>query len=418
MHLSRRHWIAHCLSGAAAAVASLRTLHAQEPEDAVERRIARLVAEFEAQGYHRTATAVDWASGDWLAGQVRQAGLAPVTEPFALDRVDPVSTVLVVEGRRIAGLPLFDGVFTDAIGIRGQLGTVESGAAIALSATATNAAGTGPLGLARRSGRHRAIVAVTNGRRPGLCPSNGDDFVEPFGPPVLQVDSAEEAWLRDAAGRSVSAQLIAHVTRTPATAANVVTEIRGTNPTLPPFIVMTPRSGWYWCASERGGGIAVWLEIMRRLRTSQPRRTLLFVASSGHELGHLGIDAFIAARPGIVPRAAGWLHLGANIGAAVDPANTVQASHDEMDAALTREMTAVGLTVNQRNPRTRVPNGEAEAVHRGGGRYVSIIGGNGLFHNLSDRGPQAIDAPAIARFSRACTALVDRLADVADGVRS
>jgi len=410
MAMSRRTWIALSLAGATAPIAALRQTGAQSIDDAgVARRIARLIAEFEAQGYHRTATAVDWTSADWLADHVRRAGLLPAKETFALHRVDPVITELRVDGRRIAGLPLFDAAFTDANGIRGALGSAASGAAIALSATATNAAGAGPLGEARRSGRHQAIVALTNGRRAGLCPSNADDFLEPFGPPVLQVDSAEEAWLRDAAARGASAQLMAHVTRTPATAANVVTEIRGSNPTLPPFIVMTPRSGWYWCASERGGGIAVWLEIMRTLRPSRRSRTIVFVASSGHELGHLGIDAFIDARPGIVPRAAGWLHLGANIGAAVDPGNTLQASHDTMDARLTREMAAVGLAVNQRNPRTRVPNGEAEAVHRGGGRYVSVIGGNGLFHNLADRGPQAVDPQAIERFSRACTALVHRL---------
>ncbi len=37
-------------------------------------------------------------------------------------------------------------------------------------------------------------------------------------------------------------------------------------------------------------------------------------------------------------------------------------------------------------------------VHRGGGRYVSIIGRNALFHNSADRGPEAIDATAISRF--------------------
>lgn len=408
MHLSRRHWIAHCLRGALVSAAAMRTVRAEDADAIDEQRIARLVAEFETQGYHRTATAVDWASGDWLAGHVRHAGLTPITEPFALRLVDPVTAALIVDGRRIGGIPLFDGAFTDATGIRGPLGTPDSGAAIALTTTATNAAGAGPLGQARRSGRHRAIVAVTTGRRPGLCPSNADDFLDPFGPPVLQVDSAEEQWLRDAAARGATAQLIAHVARTGATAANIVAEIRGRNPALPPFIVMTPRSGWYWCASERGGGIAVWLHIMRALRAAPRSRSIIFVASSGHELGHLGIDAFIAARPGIVPRAAGWLHLGANIGAAVEAATTLQASDDEIDDALSRELAAVGLTVNQRNPRTRVPGGEAEAVHHGGGRYVSLIGGNGLFHNLSDRGPHAIDARAIARFSRACTALVDR----------
>jgi hypothetical protein len=61
-------------------------------------------------------------------------------------------------------------------------------------------------------------------------------------------------------------------------------------------------------------------------------------------------------------------------------------------------MTASGLAITRRNPRGTIPGGEAEVVHRGGGRYVSIIGRNALFHNPADRGPQAIDAAVISRF--------------------
>ena len=65
-------------------------------------------------------------------------------------------------------------------------------------------------------------------------------------------------------------------------------------------MVMTPRSGWWSCGSERGGGIACWLEIMRAVHAAKPARDVLFVASSGHELGHLGLDAYMARRPDLV----------------------------------------------------------------------------------------------------------------------
>ena len=413
MELSRREWLA--LTALVPASMSLR--RGTEPQGdrpaAIESRIAAVVAAYGAQGFHRTATAVDRASADWLAEQVRQIGLPPAQESFELSRVDPIRCELTVGDRRIDGLPLFDGAFTGAQGIRGRLGAAATDADIALVDTAVNAAAAGALGDARRANRHKAIVAVTRGRRPGLCPSNADAFLRPFGPPVVQVSSADGSWLGELAARGEAAQLIAQVTRTPAMAVNVVTSIQGTAPERAPFVVMTPRSGWYWCASERGGGIACWLEIMRALRAAPLKRTVLFVASSGHELGHLGIDAFIARRPGIAANAVGWLHLGANIGAAVEPGTTLQASDDEFDAALTRALTDTGLTVDRRAARGAVPAGEAEAVHRGGGRYASIIGGNGLFHNPDDRGSQAIDAGAIAMFSRAFTAVVRALADAA-----
>jgi hypothetical protein len=62
---------------------------------------------------------------------------------------------------------------------------------------------------------------------------------------------------------------------------NVTAEREGTEPKLPPLVVMTPRSGWYSCDSERGGGIACWLEIIRNSVTSPARRPVPFVAPLG-----------------------------------------------------------------------------------------------------------------------------------------
>jgi hypothetical protein len=140
---------------------------------------------------------------------------------------------------------------------------------------------------------------------------------------------------------------------------------------------------------------------MRATRDARPARDVLFVASSGHELGHLGLDAFIARRPGLVPAAKAWIHLGANIGAAQGPGNTLQASDDEMESIMAEAMTKAGLRIDRRHPRGAVPRGEAENVHRGGGRYVSIIGNNDLFHNTSDRGADAVDLKIIERFAGA-----------------
>jgi hypothetical protein len=381
--------------------------------DSRARRISNVIREYEAQGFHRTGTAVDQASGDWLSEQVRQNGFVPTHESFSLDRIDPVTNALIIGDRRVEGVPLFDGAFTDASGVRGRFGGLDTDADIALTETAVNASAAGSLGDARRANRHKAIVAVTRGRRPGLCPSNADSFLRPFGPPVLQVSSEEASWLGEQAKRAVEVQVIAHVARTPVIANNVTATLQGTSPEQPPLVVMTPRSGWYWCASERGGGIASWLEIMRELHARRPNQSVLFVASSGHELGHLGIDAYIERRPGVVASAVGWLHLGANIGAATDPGVTLQASDNELDATLTTALTASGVAVTRRNPRGTVPGGEAEAVHRGGARYVSVIGGNGLFHNPGDRGPEAVDPTAIANFSAAFIAVVRRLTGTA-----
>ena len=47
------------------------------------------------------------------------------------------------------------------------------------------------------------------------------------------------------------------------------------------------------------------------------------------------------------------------------------------------------------------PNGEAQNIHDGGGRYISVLGSNGLFHHPHDRWPAAVDVDRIARFADA-----------------
>lgn len=417
--MTRREWLAISLAAGAGLVWPARA--AGQQQSVLTARIGRTIREYEQQGFHRTGTDVDRQSGDWLFEQVRTIGLSPQRESLTLQRVDPQATRLVVGDRQIDGLPLFDGGFTDPGGISGRLGPVDSDAEFALIEAAPNTAAAGALGAARRSGRYRAIVFITRGGRPGLCPSNADSFLSPFGPPVLQVSSDASAFLNEHAQLRTAITVNASVRRSAATAFNVTTSIPGRERALPPLVVMTPRSGWYACASERGGGIACWLELMRTLHGRRPPRDVLFVASSGHELGHLGIDEYVAQRPNVVKHSVGWIHLGANIGAAVRPAArppaepeptdarhaapvlrtgaTIQASDDAFESLLASAMEAASIGIARRNPRGTIPGGEAEVVHRGGGRYVSVIGANAWFHNPADRGPEVVDLSEIARFT-------------------
>ncbi len=432
--ISRRKWLELTALNTLACVALPRRSAAQSTIASLrESRLRRIIHAFEEQGFHRTGTSVDRASANWLREEAHQAGLTASLESFFLQRVDILAAALIVGDRRVEGIPLFDGGFTNGGGVGGRLGPLESDAEIGLAEARPNAAGVGPLGDARLENRHKAIICVTRGGAPGLCPSNADSFLQPFGPPVLQVDSELANWLQEQARRRVDVQVLAHVRRTPAEAFNVTANLTGADPALPPLVIMTPRSGWYWCASERGGGLACWLELMRLLSQARPARDVVFVASSGHELGHLGINAFVDHRPGIVSNSIGWIHLGANIGAArsgnnqqrpadttlaVPPSaslqqaggNTLQASDDQIERMLAQAMRSTGLTIDIRTPRNRVPGGEAEVVHRGGGRYVSVIGGNMMFHNPLDRGPGVVDFHAIAAFVEAFAVVARKLA--------
>ncbi|HZR24543.1 MAG TPA: hypothetical protein VFA59_13195 [Vicinamibacterales bacterium] len=377
--------------------------------DPVSQRASAFIRGYSAEGFHRTATDVDRASATRLLQFVRDAGAHGRLEPFQLSRVDPGTAFLQIGDRRLTGLPMFDAPFTDGDGIRGVIGGVDGADPIGWTRIAPN--GEAQLRRMRQASPHRAIVAVTAGGRPGLCPVNAQYFNEPFGPPVLQLSSEHVDTVADAARRAADVWVVAPAQRRRMSAQNVVVDIEGTRPDLPPLCVMTPRSGWHSNAAERGGGLACWLEVLGAAAAARPRprRTIRLVASSGHELGHLGLHDYLARRPSLARDSYVWLHFGANIGAT---RGTVTATcSDTMFEELVARSFAEGSAprINTAEP-DRVA-GEAATIREQGGRFISFIGTNEWFHNPLDRWPDAVDVADLSRFARASVALAMTLAN-------
>ena len=371
-----------------------------------KRRISDLIQTYDGQGIHRTATIVDNASADWLRQLAAVAGGDAHLNAFQLRQVDIRAAYIEADGRRIEGVPLFDGGFTGDTGLVGTLGPADSTADIALVTIDSGGIGTEGRGLdaLRRGDSHRAIVAVTTTETPGLTLSNAGAFATPYGVPVLQVASEHQARLTELAASHARISFIAAASRNPSEAMNVVVNVPGRRADLPPLVVMTPRSGWWQCAAERGGGLACWMESIRAVSAAKAARPAIFIASSGHELGHYGLDAFLKAHPTLIKEAAAWIHLGANIGAA-DGRTRLQASDDEIEGRMVRALGEASATVRQRVPRGTVPAGEARNIHVGGGRYVSLLGSGRFFHTQQDRWPVAVDADAVTRYGQAVASL-------------
>jgi hypothetical protein len=368
--------------------------------------IARIIAAYDRQGIHRTGTDVDNASARWLAEEITQIGATPRLVPFPLERMDVIAARATVAGISYEGLPLFDGAISGADGVAGQLGRLGSGAPIALVTTGALADQT--VETAREEGGYQAILVITVSEPPGLTPINADKFSQPFGPPVLQLSSEYRDTLEREANAQADATVVIDAQRKTSTALNVTAQIEGRKPALAPVIVMTPRSGWWNCASERGGGLVLFLEIMRAVRDAHPARTVIFTANSGHELGHLGLDRFIEDAPHLVKEAACWVHLGANFAAAVGPQVRLQATDGGLLARARTAMREQDVTADVETPVGQRPRGEARNIFDGGGRYVSLLGGNGLFHHQDDRWPAAVDVRKTGKLAAAfCNLTVD-----------
>lgn len=375
----------------------------------MEARITAVLQAYDAQGCHRTGTAVDGASAEWLAAVAKEAGAEARLESFELSRVQPTSAYVESQGRRIEGLPLFDAPPISGGVLNGALGPLGSGSPIGLLITRSPAPDEHYDALRREAG-HEALIAVTVGRRPGLQARNANSFKEPFGVPVLQVSSEQEEFLQRAADSGASATLAISIDRVPARSCNVVARVPGADSELSPIVISTPRSGWWNCASERGGGIACWLEVLRSAVAQPFARDAIFAGFAGHELGHTGLDDFLDRHPDIATSAHVWVHFGANAGAAKGPSVRVSASLggdlEQARAALEREQ--VGELTSP--PAGTVNGGESAVVAGLGARCIALLGGNDLFHLESDRWPEANDIPQIGRQARAFSVLVRQLA--------
>jgi hypothetical protein len=96
------------------------------------------------------------------------------------------------------------------------------------------------------------------------------------------------------------------------------------------------------------------------------------------------------------------VHWGANLGAAGGEL-TVMSADDDFRALASRELADVS---HQLALAMRVPSGETRDIHRAGGRYLTLVGTNPLFHLPQDRWPHSVDVPMVECIATAARRMV------------
>lgn len=423
MRLSRRHFLHRSLllAGAAAAGTRISPVLAQSRENASE-RIGRIISEYAAQGIHRTGTEADTRSAEWMRDYFAGLGVEASLDPLPMMRVIVDNAKLVTPTFEQDGVPLFDCDYTDDKGVSGVLVDLanepeilpEHPIGVVMVPPSTSSPQHTLLDQARRRGRYRsmrALLVVSDLSYPpdGAAVINAEDFQDPVGPPTLQIGHRNWEQIHALIRSGETVTVITNARREHTTAFNVSARIAGTRPGLPPLVVMTPRSGWYQCASERGGGIAAFLEMARSFAMNPPQREVIFTANTGHELGHTGLDQFLHNHPRLIREARAWVHLGANF-AAKGSAIRVQYSDYENE-----ELAGIVLDQHRLSPAIQTPIGtrplgEARNIFDGGGHFVSLLGSNPLFHHPDDVWPDAVDLPQTVRWVQGFTELARQLA--------
>lgn len=367
-------------------------------------------AAYDAFGERRAGCAGDRASAGWLRDIATATGARAALVEVPFRRFVPGPSFAEVDGRRIEGLPLFDGGVTGEAGVTGRLGPLGSQAPIGFAAMPPRMASLPDNAFARERAatRHAAIVVALESPRGGLAPLNAHDAARPFGPPVLQVAEADGAALGSA---SAPVRVVAAGAWEDSVSWNVRATLDGTN--RPPLVLLTPRTSWWTSTAERAGGILAWLAALEALAAvdAAGRAPVVALASCGHELGHFGSHHAFAAEPALAAGSALVLHLGANLGAALAPRLVVRSNAAGLADRMAEALVAAG------HPRAPLEvhtggkaGGEAHEIESRGGRYLSLIGDNPWFHAPGDRWPESVDLERATSIARAVASLGAALA--------
>lgn len=282
---------------------------------------ARLYADVEryvALGRHRTGSRADHATAEWLAEALIVAGFRVERQEWHFDRYDVGRACVTASGQRVFGLPQWPVRTTKPGGIRAKAAPIDGdlrGKIAVVSfpysshADITNRSYEALLHHAFAGGA-AAVIAVTEGPTGEVIALNAPN-PDPWPIPVLLVAPREAGFLWSAAQNGGELHLVIEADlKRGASALNAIGRLEHGRATV---VVSTPMSGWYTCGGERGPGIALWRGLARWAAARKDPVNWCFVATSGHEIGHGGMNRFMHDGAPAQAETLLWLHLGAGI---------------------------------------------------------------------------------------------------------
>jgi hypothetical protein len=368
--------------------------------------MAQLAGEYAALGVHRTGSAGDEATSAWLCDGLTRRGVRAQPSQFPFPGLECAAAFAEAGGARIEGTPLYDGGATGPQGVEGPLRRDAAAGAIALAEDAGKPDLHSFPSLGEGAARPLAAIAVTGDPEGNVLLRNAGRMAAPLSLPVLQVAKRDAAPLERAAASGERVRVVIDFQVRGALASNVVADVPA-QASDGLVVLMTPKSGWFQCAAERGGGIAIAMALAAAAaKLAGRRRDLKVLFTSGHELGHRGLLHYLGANPDLRRRARLWIQLGASIGARHPTGMRLfsrePAWRDWFPSVLARHG-AGPFALADADVR---PGGESREVFDH--PFVALAGGHAYFHSPRDLPEVAVDAASIARYGAAFAELLEK----------
>ena len=386
---------------------------------------------FESFGIHRTGSKADDLTSEWLAEELKDLGIESSIDTYQFPLFEYREAHLQVGETRIKGIPMFDGGSTAPRGISGVLTDepeedLMGKILVATSAMRGDSRWTNPHSKDhyQEFARRGAVGIIVPSSDPDghIVLRNAEYIRSPFQLPVLQVTNRDITALRQHLILGEEATLIINASLLSSTATNVFADIGQPSTDSHTIGIMTPKSGWFTCAAERGGGIACWLAIAEAMTKWDTRPVSIhFSATGGHELGHQGLLHHLRNIPkgteSPMQNPAGtWLHLGASIGA--KHTDIMRGPQAEENSAIGPRFSASSSTLYELGenaldqsgirPEYYFPepvgtpvSGEARDIESRGGHFISFRGGHHYFHSPQDTVDVAVDPIKISQWGTA-----------------
>lgn len=186
------------------------------------------------------------------------------------------------------------------------------------------------------------------------------------------------------------------------------------------LVVSTPRSGWFTCAGERGGGIAAWLHLARWASRAATDYDLAFVCNSGHEYQHLGAEELIEKAAPRPQETAFWLHLGANLAArdwhvGVGPDRALPGTDSQRYLVVSPSLLPIAQTAFSGLAGLEAPYssetlsaGELTNIIEAGYAPVAGIFGVHRLHHVAEDDERCVSADAVAATTAAFQSLLEK----------